>query len=132
VLGYPAIVPQIVQKRAPEGSGAPQPLHLPAAAAAIGVAAAIGAAAGAGAAGEAEGRPAGGAACCGAPFAPAAGGGAGTSDAPQDGHTFQAGSSTILRQAWQRLGLNGSTAPQYGQAAAILSMNFPQYGHACL
>jgi hypothetical protein len=62
---------------------------------------------------------------------PAAGGGA-NSDCPHDGHTTQAGSSTILRQFWQRFGENGSTTPQNGHADTTLSMNLPQYGHGCL
>jgi hypothetical protein len=54
------------------------------------------------------------------------------SDAPQAGQTTQPGSSTILRQFWQRFGANGSTRPQNGHAATILSMSLSQYGHGCL
>lgn len=66
-----------------------------------------------------------------APVASTAGGGA-RSETPHEGQVTQAGSSTILLQFGQRLGLNGSTWPQNGQAATILSMNLPQYGHGCL
>jgi hypothetical protein len=133
-------VPQIVQKRAPDGSGAPQPEHFPAGACA-GVAAGLawGAAAGATAGPEAwgfgTGVPAAGAeptpaaAPAGVPGTGATGA---TNDMPQDGHTTHAGSSMIFRQFVQRFGENGSTCPQNGHAATILSMNLPQYGHACL
>jgi hypothetical protein len=63
---------------------------------------------------------------------PAAAGGGASSENPQEGQVTQAGSSMILLQLAQRLGLNGSTWPQNGQAATILSMNLPQYGHGCL
>jgi hypothetical protein len=66
-----------------------------------------------------------------APGAAAAGGGA-ISDCPQVGQTTQAGSSTTLRQFWQRFGANGSAWPQYGHAATARSMNLSQYGHGCL
>jgi hypothetical protein len=136
----PAIVPQIVQKRAPDGSGAPQPEHFPAGACAGAAAGpACGAAAGATAGPETwgfgTGVPAAGAEPAPVavlPGVPAAGVTGAISDIPQDGHTTHAGSSMILRQFVQRFGENGSTCPQNGQAATILSMNLPQYGHACL
>jgi hypothetical protein len=56
----------------------------------------------------------------------AAPGGGAISDWPHDGQTTQVGSSTILRQFWQRLGANGSTWPQNGQAATARSMNLSQ------
>jgi hypothetical protein len=59
------------------------------------------------------------------PGAVVTGGGA-ISDIPQPGHTVQAGSSTILRQFWQRFGAKGSTWPQKGQAATTRSMNLSQ------
>jgi hypothetical protein len=65
-LPYPATVPQIVQKWAPAGSGAPQPLHTPAGAAA-GAGAGCGAAAGA----AATGATGAGAAAGAAPVTPA-------------------------------------------------------------
>ena len=52
--------------------------------------------------------PAAGAAPVVAPAVVAAGGGA-MSDWPHEGQTTQAGSSTILRQFWQRFGAKGST-----------------------
>jgi hypothetical protein len=57
---------------------------------------------------------------------PAAAGGGASKDMPQDGHTTQAGSSTIFRQFWQRFGENGSGTPQNGHAATALSMYLPQ------
>jgi hypothetical protein len=62
----------------------------------------------------------------------AAPGGGAINDWPHDGHVIQAGSSMILRQFWQRFGANGSSWPQYGQAATARSMNLSQYGHGCL
>jgi len=53
-------------------------------------------------------------------------GGGATSDWPHDGQVIQAGSSMILLQFGQRLGENGSTWPQYGQAATARSMNLSQ------
>ena len=118
----PAIVPQIVQKRAPEGSGAPQPAHLPAGAGGRGSRLGLGrsrrlraASCGVGAAGGGGrgGLPGGAASRSrGAKSAVPAPGGGATSDAPHDGQTTHAGSSTILRQVWQRFGENGSTCPQ--------------------
>ena len=141
---YPATVPQIVQKRAPDGSGAPQPLHGPAdwstGRAALGSSGGRGGGGGSTGAAEpdagATGAGAGaavGAAGAAAPAVPAAAGATGaTSDCPHEGQTVQAGSSITLRQFWQRRGANGSTWPQNGQARTARSMNLSQYGHGCL
>src|SRR5450759_2136459 len=55
--GYPATVPQTVQKRAPAGSGEPQPPHGPADLRAIGAASALRAGRGGGGAAGATGMP---------------------------------------------------------------------------
>jgi hypothetical protein len=122
-----AMVPQIVQNRAPAGIGAPQPEHFPAICGAGAGASgslyrggrSIGAGAGeadAGAApadwGDGAGAPEAGMPDAGAPAATpgvaAAPGGGATSDWPHDGQVTQSGSSTILRQLGQRFGANGS------------------------
>jgi hypothetical protein len=127
-----------VQKRAPAGNGAPQPLHGPAdwrtGKAALGSSGGRGGVGGStGAAdpddGAAETEAGGGA---GVPAVAAASAAGATSDCPHDGHTVQAVSSMILRQFWHRLGANGSTWPQNGQARTARSMNLSQYGHGCL
>lgn len=143
--GYPATVPQTVQKRAPAGSGEPQPPHGPADLRAIGAASALRAGRGGGGAVGAPGVPptgvagvVGTVAAAGLPVVVAPGaaltitGTGAISELPHDGQTTQDGSSTILRQVRQRLGANGSAWPQNGHAATDLSMNLSQYGQGCL